>query len=515
MNPERWKHLKEVFEKALEKDDSIRAAFLDEACRDDWDMKSEVESLLRSYEQDSFLEKPLYEAVPELFESQATNILLGRQLGPYNISAMIGHGGMGVVYLAQDTRLDRPVAIKMLAPKYTSDPQQRERLRREARAAARLSHSGIATVYSLEEFENTLYIVSEYVPGDTLLQWMVERPLPLSILLGSAVQIVRALKEAHEQGIVHRDLKPENVVRTKSGLIKILDFGLARVNPKISGGQSPRLTRSGAFLGTPAYASPEQLLGEEVDFRTDIFSFGVMVYELATGKHPFGAVDSMTTIARILEADATALTAVDPLLPENLERIIRRCLKKNPSDRYGSTQDLLFDLEQVIRIYPNDENAEKSNSPSIAPAHQKRGLSPLWWWQFHQACAGFGYYGMVYPLWRVKQWLGGVEGSLLFFPVLIAVGIAANLRLHLWFTSRFYASELSHQRQKVATWIRGADCLFVFMLAVAAIRIHTIHALVATLLMSVSIGSLVAFSLIEPTTTKAALENATSNISKA
>jgi tRNA A-37 threonylcarbamoyl transferase component Bud32 len=513
VNPERWKRLKEIFEKALEKDADSRPAFLEETCREDSSLKAEVEALLQNHAQDSFLEKPLYEAVPELFESHATSMLIGSNLGPYAIFSKIGRGGMGIVYLGRDTRLDRPVAIKMLAPKYTSDPQQRERLRREARAAAKLSHSGIATVYSLEEFENTLYIVSEYVAGDTLLQLTSEGPLPIPMLLDTAVQIARALKAAHEEGIVHRDLKPENVIRTKSGIIKILDFGLARVDQQGNSEQSPRLTRSGMFLGTPAYASPEQLLGADVDFRTDLFSFGVMVYELAAGSHPFGAVDSMTTIARILEADVAALDRQDANLPEGLEGIIRRCLKKNPAERYGSTQDLIYDLEQLLKKDPLGRTPVKS-AAAVPGIQRERGVTPLWWWQFHQACAGFGYYGMLYPLWRVKQWLGGVEGSLLFFPALIAVGVASNLRLHLWFTSRFYPAELSHQRQKVTSWIRGADCLFVFMLTITAVRIHTIHAIIATLLMSVSIGSLVAFSLIEPTTTKAALDTAASPISR-
>jgi eukaryotic-like serine/threonine-protein kinase len=502
LNPERWQRLKEIYEQALDRDGSNRAAFLEEACLSDSDMKREIEALLKGSARDSFLEKPAYEEVPELFESRIANALIGKKLGPYSVTCTIGRGGMGIVYLAQDTRLDRPVAIKMLAPKYTRDPQQRERLRREAKAAARLSHPGIATVYSLEEFEDTLYMVSEYVHGNTLLRWMGEGPLPISAFLDAAVQITSALKAAHEQGIVHRDLKPENVIRTESGLIKILDFGLARIRDDDD--SSPRLTRSGMFLGTPAYASPEQLLGAKIDFRTDLFSLGVLLYEMAAGKHPFGAMDSMTTIARILEADASSLIREDPALPEDLDKIIRRCLRKNPSERYASTQDLLLDLEAILKNHSGD-SANLQTAPAASDQRQGKRLAPLWWWQFHQACAGFGYYGMLYPLWRVKQWLGGVEGSLLFFPALVAVGVAANLRLHLWFTSSCYPSELSHQRQKVSGWIRVADCLFVFMLAMTAIIIHTVHAIIATLLMSVSIGSLVAFSLIEPTTTKAAL----------
>jgi len=412
---------------------------------------------------------------------------------------------MGIVYLARDTRLDRPVAIKMLTPRYTSDPEQRERLRREARAAARLSHPGIATVYSLEEFGDRLYIVSEYISGYTLHQLMADGPIPISLLLDVAVQACQALVAAHEQGVVHRDLKPENLARTESGVVKILDFGLARLTSRGIGISDPRLTRTGMFLGTLAYASPEQLLGSDVDFRTDIFSFGVLVYELACAEHPFGAPDSMSIVARILEGEAEDLTVVNPVLPKELDRIVRRCLKKKPADRYDSTRHLLGDLERLCSL--QNAKAPVDSSRTGGEAFNKASVTPLWWWQFHQAVAGFGYYGMLYPVWRVKQWLGGVEGSLLFFPVLIAVGVAANLRLHLWFTSRFYVSELPDQRRKASRWIRCADWLFAFMLAVSAIRIHTMHEIIATLLMAVAIGSLVAFLLIEPTTTRAALDS--------
>lgn len=493
MNPERWQQLKKLYEEALEKDASERAAFLDEGCRENHSLRKEVEALLNTYGDGDFLEKPVYEAVPELFESEAGDSLIGTHLGPYDIVNRIGKGGMGIVYLARDTRLDRQVAIKMLAPKYTSDSQQRERLKREARAAAKFSHPGIATVYSLEELGESLCIVSEYVQGPTLRQIMDRGPVAFPRILDVAIQIAQALAAAHEQGIIHRDLKPENVVLTESGGIKILDFGLARVAPRDGATSSdPRLTRKGMFLGTPAYASPEQLLGSEVDESTDIFSFGLTLYELTAGRHPFLETDSITTIARILEAELQDLTRVNPAISGEFDRIVRRCLNKLPGDRYGSARDLLIELEKL-----SDKPDKETKAGSSAP---------LWWWQFHQAVAGFGYYSMLYPMWRVKQWIGGIEGSLLFFPVLIAVGVAANLRLHLWFTSKYYKSELPGQRRRVSRWIRWADYLFVLMLAVSAIRIHTEHAIIATLLMAVSIGALVAFLLIEPTTARAALD---------
>jgi eukaryotic-like serine/threonine-protein kinase len=492
MDPERWMQLKGIFCAALEKDPADRAAFLDHSCGGDMSLRKEIEALLAGYDRDSFLEKPVREAAPDLFENETAETLMGRQMGPYTVKCEIGRGGMGVVYLAYDTRLDRPVAIKMLAPQYTRDAQQRERLKREARAAARLSHPGIATVYSLDEFDHSVCIVTEYVQGSTLRQIMSRGKLPYDQVLDMSIQMARGLLAAHEEGIVHRDLKPENIIRTESGIVKILDFGLARVEPREGAASNPRLTQSGIFLGTPAYASPEQLLGSAVDRNSDLFSFGIMMYEMASGAHPFKGGDSMSMIAHILETEVPDLSQSFPEIPRAFARMVLRCLKKKPSERYPSTRDLLTEMENLT-------NPTVRNSPEPAS-------TPLWWWQFHQACAGFGYYGMLYPLWWVKEKLGGIEGSLLFFPALIAVGIAANLRLHLWFTSRYYVSELKEQRRKVAPWIRGADCLFVFVLAVCAIRNHAEHAIMATLLLAVAIGAAVAFTLIEPVTARAALE---------
>jgi serine/threonine protein kinase len=502
VNPDRWQRLKELFEAALDKDSTSRAVFLKEAGKADPALCEEVEALLATCNSSSFLEKPAYEAIPELFESKTGDSLIGNSVGPYEVRGRLGSGGMGIVYLARDTRLDRPVALKMLASQYTRDPKQRERLKQEAKAAAKLSHPGIATVYALEEFDNDLYIVSEYVRGRTLLQEMAGGPLPVPAILDFAVQIARALSTAHSGGVIHRDIKPENIAINESGVVKILDFGLARIQPAGSMTSGERLTHKGTFLGTPAYASPEQLLGSEVDFHTDIFSFGVMIYELAAGRHPFGAMDVVSTIARILEGETEDLTILNPAIPGELDRIVRRCLRRNPADRYLDTRELESDL---VRLY-DKINSIKTDHLEVSEIRVSQKLSPLWWWQFHQACAGFGYYGMIYPLWLVKKWLGGIEGSLLFFPALIAVGVAANLRFHLWFTSIYYPDELREQRRKTCRWIRWADCLFVALLAVSSVIIHEIHAIIATLLMAVAIGSLVAFSMIEPTTTRAALD---------
>jgi serine/threonine protein kinase len=509
VNPERWQQLKEVFHGALEQDPANRIAFLDRACAGDAALREEVDALIANHENDdAFLEKPAYQVAADLLEGEPDDELLGRTLGPYSITRKIGQGGMGVVYLAEDTRLGRLVAIKALAPRHTSDEQHRERLRREARVAATLTHPAIATVYSLEEYDGNLYIICEYVRGRTLLEELSAGRLAAPLLLDTGIEVVRALAAAHEQGIIHRDLKPENLMRTPEGAIKILDFGLARFQtPRYKDATlARRLTGTGTFLGTPAYSSPEQLLGLEVDFRTDIFSFGIMMYEMASGTHPFVTADSITTIARILEAEPVGLALLSPIIPPGLEPIVRRCLQKSPGQRYGTTRELVADLERLKRdIAQAPEPRPQEPSPTPAPVRAAR-LKPLWWWQFHQAWVGFMYYLMLYPMWKVKEWTPGGWGALFFFLSVAAVGVSANLRIHLWFTSVYYASELGEHSRRVSLWIRCADILFVTLLLIGAAAILTAHEVYATLLIAVAIGSLVAFLLIEPTTARAALD---------
>lgn len=511
MDPERWHRVKEVFEAAVERDPAQRSAFLDEACSGDPGLRSEVESLLTRHDDpDDFLEKPVYEAAADLFEGDPGDSLVGSRLGPYVLTRKIGQGGMGIVYLAEDTRLDRLVAIKALAPEYTGNAQYRERLRREAKAAARLSDPGIATVFALEEFGENLYLVREYVRGRTLLEEADKKHLPLLTVLDIAVKLVRALVVAHENGVIHRDLKPENVVRTDDGEIKILDFGLARIVSTESKAalSSLRLTREGLLIGTPAYSSPEQLLGAEVDFRSDIFSLGVLLFELVSGVHPFAASDPISIIARILESDPPDLARMGVAIHPDLDRILRRCLRKNPAERYGSTRELLMELDQTYMECAGAQIPvpQLSSGAEVQPP-AGRGSRLLWWWQFHQATVGIVYYLMLYPLWKLREWTHGMGGSLIFFPPLIAVGVAANLRFHLWFTSACYPSELSWYRRRVAPWIRWADIVFVSWLFGTAIAVHDVHANIATLLLTAAIGSLVGFVLIEPTTTRAALRD--------
>ena len=510
MDPERWHRINELFHGALERDLDGRARFLDEACRDDPSIRAEVESLLAHHDDQAtgLIRTPQGEAAAEIDEGDSGDSLVGRQIGQYTVTRQLGEGGMGVVYLAEDTRLGRSVAIKALTREFTRDEQRRRRLRREARAAAALSHPGIATVYALEEFDDNLYIVSEYIRDETLRSELATGPLPPGAVLNTAVEIARALTAAHEHDVVHRDLKPENVIRTLDGGIKILDFGLARFKgPQLGPGASTtRLTEPGAVLGTPGYMSPEQIRGSEVDFRADIFSFGVFLFELTSGVHPFTGSGQESTIARVIEVEPPDLAQLAPACPPALDRIIRQCLQKDLNKRYDSTRELLDELEQV-----RWDLAESAARPPSARAaggadatKRAPGSSPVWWWQFHQGAVGVVYYAMLYPLWKVREWVPAPWGSLLFFATLATVLVAANLRFHLWFTVRFNPAEIRAQRTQAFPWIRGADWLFLLLLLSATGLIADDQPAMPTFIVAVAIVSFLAFLIMEPATTRAA-----------
>jgi serine/threonine protein kinase len=312
----------------------------------------------------------------------ATGPTIGAVIGHYRIQRKLGQGGMGVVYLAEDMRLGRPVALKTLAREYADNPERRKRFLNEARAAAALNHVGIASVYELEEHGEDVFIIFEYVEGITLRALLQAGTPELDELLDITVQIATALEAAHAKGIVHRDLKPENVMRRPTGEVKVLDFGLARMESGVIGTcsttQSYGLTQVGTVMGTVGYMSPEQLEGKPTDFRSDIFSFGVMLYELATGTHPFAGETPVSTIANVMTHEPPPLTSANTLHPPELERIARKCLRKSRDDRYQSTRDLVVDLKDL---------KHHSSSTSPAPPEPERRArverTPQTWWLMH------------------------------------------------------------------------------------------------------------------------------------
>jgi serine/threonine protein kinase len=521
VDAERWRKVNEVFHAALEHDGQGRASFLDDACADDVELRREVESLLRSHaDAGDFIESPAYEAGAELLHGDpragVATSLIGRRVGPYVIEASLGHGGMGVVYLAEDTRLDRKVAIKALAHHLGRDQRSRERLRREAKAAAALSHPGIATVFALEEFDDQLYIVYEYADGPTLREEMEAGPVATETLLGTALAVGRALQAAHDLGIVHRDLKPENIIRTRDGGIKILDFGLASLpqSPLAqadSGSGEIRLTLPGMLLGTPSYMSPEQLKGRDVDFRSDLFSFGVVLYEMASGTHPFEGADPASTIARILEVEPRRLD--DELrtnLPE-IEPLLRRLLSKAPEDRYRNTAELVADLERLANGMSPAAAQERVGSPHPGADPGDRH-DAFWWWRFHQFALSVVYAVCCYGAWLAWRWspeAGGIlPGGVLFYAIVVLAIVAGSMRLHLAFAARYYPTELRAQLQRAMPRIQLAELLCALLLFGSALLVGRVDTyptmLLAALLMAVAGGILVFARVIEPTTRRAA-----------
>ena len=294
MKPERWQHIQNLYHGALEREPVERSTFLDKACAGDEALRGEVESLLTHHQQaGSFIETPALKEARDLLENQPYS-KVGRQIGAYKVLSLLGVGGMGEVYLAQDSRLERKVALKLLPPEFTQDEDRVRRFEREARAASALNHPNILTIHEIGETDGTTFIATEFIEGETLRQRLAQRRMKLSELLDIAIQVSSALAAAHEGGIVHRDIKPENIMLRRDGYVKVLDFGLAKlIDPRLAPvatqtvAESTLKTASGILMGTAHYMSPEQVLGEEVDHRTDIFSLGVLLYEMATGSQPF------------------------------------------------------------------------------------------------------------------------------------------------------------------------------------------------------------------------------------
>ena len=508
VNPERWHQLSDLFHRALQREPDRRMAFLDAACPDDPSMRSEVVSLLAFHEQSGEGTDTLTHLVSDGSSPDSPGgSLVGHTLNQYTVTKKLGEGGMGVVYLADDTRLGRPVALKALTRQFTRNSERRERLRREARAAAGLSHAGIATVYALEEFDDDLYIVSEYVPGRTLRDEVSQGPIPLGTLLTTGVEIGRALAAAHEQGVVHRDLKPENVIRTSAGGIKVLDFGLARIGNPDSTVTKTRLTEPGTILGTPGYISPEQLRGSSVDSRADVFSLGVMLYELASGIHLFASSNPASTIARVLESDPPNLAELDHACPSGLDDVIHTCLQKDPALRFGSMAELVEALEELRRSFVQSESHPSSAPPPLAEG-TPQGLrsGPQSWWRFHQAAVAVVYSLMLIPVWNLRDEIPGHWGAVLLLSLVAAVGVSATLRLHLLFTAHFYPAELTAQRDRVFWPTRASDVTFAFLLLMAAAVNMGARSAVTALLVGVAVGSAIAFLVIEPATTRAAFK---------
>ncbi len=496
MNPRTFQRVKEIFEAALEHDSESREDFVRRECSPDTELTREVLSLLSHHDSETaFLDGNLFQ--PAGVETAASLLTAGDTLGPYRILGEAGRGGMGVVYRAVDTRLDRTVALKAVSPLVGRDVEQRRRLRREAKVAASLNHPAIAAVYALEEIDGGLYISGEYVEGENLRSRIEQGPVPLPELFRVATQVCQGLRAAHSNGVVHRDLKPENVLLDAQGNLKIVDFGLALPTPEPS--HSQRLTQEGTVLGTPVYMSPEQLEGQEADFRSDLFSFGMLLYELATGRHPFEGKTPLVTVARILEGRPGRSDAVGP--PSMLEPILARCLEKDPDDRFQSTEEL---LAQVQRLESKITGKSRDTLGSRASLHGG-------WWVFHQSAVVIFYAVMVFGAWKFKQAASQAPVATalplgLFFLVLGCALCNGTIRTHLLFTARFNRSAIDAELNRVRGWKRRVDGLFSLCLLLGAALIVTQEQLLAGCLAAVAVSYTVVFLLVEPATERAVFE---------
>ncbi|MEJ7577686.1 MAG: protein kinase [Pyrinomonadaceae bacterium] len=369
MNPEQWQKVRKIFDDALRQKPEERARFVSEVCGDDKTLLAEVESLLSSLgSAESFMETPAVAEVADVIEIETKKLEAGKCFGHYEIIEQIGAGGMGEVYLAKDKKLDRKVAVKILNEEFSRHESNLNRFIREAKAASSLNHPNILIIHEIGEYENTNYIVSEFIKGKTLREILKEKTLKLSEVLDISIQIANALCGAHEAHLVHRDIKPDNVMIRPDGFVKVLDFGLAKLieqkNISILGLEESTLQQSqtakGVILGTVSYMSPEQAKGERVDERTDIFSLGALIYEMLAGRTPFAGDSVSETFANLINAEPQPLSRFASNAPDELQRIVARMLRKNKDERYQTMKDVLTYLRDVRENLTFDEKLEKS-----------------------------------------------------------------------------------------------------------------------------------------------------------
>jgi predicted Ser/Thr protein kinase len=330
-----------------------RPAFLDEACGGDGDLHAEVKSLIAASRQEAWIDQPLAGKETVTLEGLPAPLAEGQRIAHYQVVRKLGEGGMGVVYKAIDANLDRPVALKVLQ----SDRRtilSKQRFMREAKAASALNHPNIVTVYEFGSDDGLDFIAMEYVEGSTLHELLNLRGTPRETMLEYARQAAVAVAKAHAAGIVHRDLKPNNIMATREGLVKVLDFGLAKQEPAANSDatQTLSLTIAGAIAGTPAYMSPEQAAGEPADHRSDIFSLGVILYEIVCGERPFRGPNPQATLHQIATAEPPPVEGIDPSAPKQLVALIERCLTKNREQRLQSMNEVAAGLSAILQPQP-------------------------------------------------------------------------------------------------------------------------------------------------------------------
>jgi hypothetical protein len=472
---EQRRRVRDLFEAALDRQPTDVRAWIVGATSDDLIVRDEVLSLLDYHSRaGGFLAQPAADRLPELFGDDEP-LPPGTKVGAYTIKRELGRGGMGRVYLASDARLGRTVALKALPPHLTHNTVQRERLRREARAAASLTHPGICTVYALEEIDGDLYIASEFIDGHTLRDEIDSRgDLDADRLLRTARELAEALASAHARGVVHRDLKPENIMRTRDGRVKVLDFGLARSAEIASLGafehetavvDVPLVTEPGIIVGTPAYMAPEQRHHQPVDARADVFAYGIVMYEYACGVHPIRATSPL---------DA----------PSGFADVVARCIREIPAERYASALEIVKALDALGR-------------PSA-----EEGVRALWW-RIHQLVVVVLYAAGAALAWQLKDWVETPVTVSLFLALGGAATVGGVLRGHLVFTDVMNRARLLSERRRAAAPMLLVDLLISAMLLVDGVLIGSVRALPGVFTVSLGVGIALAALVLEPATTAA------------
>jgi hypothetical protein len=487
VTPEQWRRVRDLFEQAIERPVLGMDRWVADQAQDPT-VAAEVLSLLDHHSRaGAFLEGSVAPHVAGLLEEEPA-FDAGEMVGPYRIEAEVGRGGMGRVYLATDTRLGRKVALKALAPRFVRDGAQRARLRNEAQAAASLTHPGICTIYALEEIGDDVFIAAEYVDGLTLRDEMTRGTLPAAgTLLDTARDLAAALALAHARGITHRDLKPENVMRTASGTLKIVDFGLALVSAEAASMESPRVTTPGTLVGTPAYMAPEQLNGGTVDPRTDVFALGVVLYEYATGAHPFAAATPLAVAARILESEPCPVSELRHDLPPLVGTVVHRCLRKSPNERFAHAGEVAL---------------------ALGGSGVRATGSALGWWRTHMATSLALYFVAAAIGWLVKEWDHGYAQSA-FVLLAMAATVGGVFRGHLLFAERTHRREtFLAELRRSAPVLLTVDLLIAAVLVLEGLWVSRNRSVAGVLILGLGIGIALARLVLEHSTTRAAFDAA-------
>ena len=383
-SPQDMMQLEELFHEAVGLEPHERADFMVRVRASHPELATKVESLIAAHERpDNLVDAPAFEVGAEMIAETQPTLVVGQVVGHYQILAPLGKGGMGEVYLAKDSTLDRKVALKLLLAEFTGHKDRLRRFILEAKAASSLNHPNIITIHEIGQIAEAHFIATEFIDGETLRQHIAKTRMKLPEILEVAIQTAGALQAAHAAGIVHRDIKPENIMLRPDGYVKVLDFGLAKLTEQSHQSTSADSqvdtmvkadTKPGTVMGTVNYMSPEQARGQALDQRTDVFSLGVVLYEMVAGRMPFAAATSLDTLVAILEKEPVSLDQFAPEVPAECQRIISKALRKDPEERYQTVKDLLIDLKTLKEELLFEQKLSRSRPPRadielpVAPA---------------------------------------------------------------------------------------------------------------------------------------------------